>query len=173
MADTLFGLGIFAIIAAIVGGGLKAFGFELGAFASIRRQILLGFFGIFLIVATNWSTVNKLLFPVHFITDQKEKIDIGPGETRYFSFDLGQSGPVDVQMQQIIPDWSGRDTQTGTPELLMKICSTDEINSCPQAQIAASASRRRELHSGPAEISIFNFDTSPPLTFWLSIKYPK
>jgi hypothetical protein len=45
MATTLLTAGIACIIAAIVGGGLKAFGFEIPALASARRQVALGLFG--------------------------------------------------------------------------------------------------------------------------------
>ena len=46
MSNTLLGFGLFALVAAIVGGGLKAFGFELGVLKSTRRQILLTLVGL-------------------------------------------------------------------------------------------------------------------------------
>jgi hypothetical protein len=45
---TLLGIGIACVIAAIVGGGLKAFGVEIPALSSVRRQILLAICGVFL-----------------------------------------------------------------------------------------------------------------------------
>jgi hypothetical protein len=50
MNNTLFGTGIGCMIAAIVGGGLRAFGLEIPVLNSVRRQILLAFFGILLVV---------------------------------------------------------------------------------------------------------------------------
>src|SRR2546421_10804278 len=51
MNTTLITAGIAFIAAAIVGGGLKAFGVEVPAFASIKRQLLLAVFGGVLILA--------------------------------------------------------------------------------------------------------------------------
>jgi hypothetical protein len=48
--NTLLGAGVACIIAAIVGGGLKAFGMEIPLVNSSRRQLLLGFFGVVLVV---------------------------------------------------------------------------------------------------------------------------
>jgi len=45
MENTFFGIGIACIIAAIIGGGLKAFGMEIPLVNSVRRQLLLGLFG--------------------------------------------------------------------------------------------------------------------------------
>lgn len=63
MSATLLSAGIACIIAAIVGGGLKAFGIEIPALASGRRQAALGAFGALLLLATvvaggglPWST---------------------------------------------------------------------------------------------------------------------
>jgi len=47
---TLVTLGVVAVMAAIVGGGLKAVGVEVPVFGSIPRQVLLGIFGLALIV---------------------------------------------------------------------------------------------------------------------------
>jgi hypothetical protein len=49
--NTLFGVGAGCIIAAIIGGGLKAFGMEIPLFNSIKRQVLLGLFGLILITS--------------------------------------------------------------------------------------------------------------------------
>lgn len=50
METTLLTVGLVCVIAAIVGGGLRAFQIELPGIASVRRQALLGGFGILLIV---------------------------------------------------------------------------------------------------------------------------
>lgn len=52
MQNTLQGLGIVCVIAAIVGGGLKAFGIEFAALRSLSRQVLLASFGFALIGAS-------------------------------------------------------------------------------------------------------------------------
>lgn len=51
MENTLLGAGIACVIAAIVGGGLKAFGLELPLVSSVKRQTLLGLLGVILVVA--------------------------------------------------------------------------------------------------------------------------
>jgi hypothetical protein len=51
MTTTLLTAGIACVIAAIAGGGLKAFGIEIPALASARRQGALGAFGALLLVA--------------------------------------------------------------------------------------------------------------------------
>lgn len=47
--SVLLTAGVVCIIAAIVGGGLKAFGAEVPALASVRRQLLLGSSGVVLL----------------------------------------------------------------------------------------------------------------------------
>ena len=51
MHTTLLTTGLVCMIAAIVGGGLKAFVIEVPAFQSTRRQVALGLFGLVLFVA--------------------------------------------------------------------------------------------------------------------------
>lgn len=51
MEQTLIASGIACIIAAIVGGGLKAFKIEIPALKSVARQVSLGLFGVMLIAA--------------------------------------------------------------------------------------------------------------------------
>jgi hypothetical protein len=58
MKTTLITLGIVCIIAAIVGGGLKAFQIEIPLLNSIRRQLLLASFGLVLIVVTLFTTAT-------------------------------------------------------------------------------------------------------------------
>ena len=51
----LVSTGIACLIAAIVGGGLKAFGTEIPQLASVRRQMLLGALGMLLLGVGLWS----------------------------------------------------------------------------------------------------------------------
>lgn len=50
MQATLVTLGVVAVMAAIVGGGLKAAGVDIPVLTSVARQILLGMFGLTLLV---------------------------------------------------------------------------------------------------------------------------
>jgi hypothetical protein len=50
MTNTLLTVGLVCIIAAIIGGGLKAFGIEIPVFQSTKRQILLGALGLILLL---------------------------------------------------------------------------------------------------------------------------
>jgi len=51
MSNSIITAGIACIVAAIVGGGLKAFGIEIPALSSLRRQMLLAMFGALLLSA--------------------------------------------------------------------------------------------------------------------------
>ncbi|MSS76128.1 MAG: hypothetical protein EXR90_04455 [Methyloglobulus sp.] len=44
-------LGVFCVVVAIVVGGFKVSGIEIPLFSSIQRQVLLGFFGVGLIIS--------------------------------------------------------------------------------------------------------------------------
>jgi Ricin-type beta-trefoil lectin domain len=59
MSNTLLGFGIVAIAAAIVGGGLKAFGVEFPALQSTARQVLLAILGIISIASAEWNIVQQ------------------------------------------------------------------------------------------------------------------
>lgn len=50
MQATLVTLGVVAVMAAIVGGGLKAAGVDIPVLTSLARQVLLGIFGLALLV---------------------------------------------------------------------------------------------------------------------------
>ncbi len=50
MENTLLTVGIVCILAAIVGGGLKAFGVEIPVLSTLVRQLVLGAFGIVLLI---------------------------------------------------------------------------------------------------------------------------
>lgn len=63
MSNTLLGFGLFALVAAIVGGGLKAFGFEVGPLKSTGRQLVLAAVGLVLIGSAEWSPMQGWLFP--------------------------------------------------------------------------------------------------------------
>lgn len=58
MENTLLGVGITCIIAAIVGGGLKAFGMEVSSFDSVKRQVLLALFGLVLVISVVYSSTS-------------------------------------------------------------------------------------------------------------------
>jgi len=62
-STTVLVSGIACVIAAIVGGGLKAFDIEIPHFKSLKRQALLGLFGLVLIAGSLFSKIDlgKLL----------------------------------------------------------------------------------------------------------------
>lgn len=63
MNTTLLVLGLACVIAAIVGGGLKAAGFEFPAVASLRRQLLLAALGVVLIFVSRPGMLGALSGP--------------------------------------------------------------------------------------------------------------
>jgi hypothetical protein len=64
MKNTLLIVGIVCIIAAIVGGGLSAFGIVIPLLNSIRRQLLLASFGLVLLAVTLFITAPRPPPPV-------------------------------------------------------------------------------------------------------------
>lgn len=58
MQATLITLGMVAVMAAIVGGGLKAFGVEVGVVGSLGRQLLLAVFGLAVVAFGLWEPWN-------------------------------------------------------------------------------------------------------------------
>jgi hypothetical protein len=173
MAGTLLGFGIFALVAAIVGGGLKAFGFELGAITSIVRQLILAFIGILMILIAEWTDyIKPLFFPLRFISQEIGPITLSPGENRNFSLELKHTGQVDVIIRSIVPHLTEHQTQNNLPELYIRLCSAERVP-CGGQQIGLYGSIRRNLESGPATISVFNFASSPPVTFEITTNYPE
>ena len=63
MNGTLLGVGTACIIGAIVGGGLKAFGIEIPALSSLRRQILLAAVGVLLVVVSIAQSSGRFAQP--------------------------------------------------------------------------------------------------------------
>ena len=61
MENTLFGIGIACILAAIVGGGLRALGFEFPLLKSIPRQVLLFIIGVGLVMAGRLEQLKPYL----------------------------------------------------------------------------------------------------------------
>lgn len=59
MEKVFLSTGIACIIAAIVGGGFKAFGVEIPALSSLPRQMILGSFGIVLIFSPSLSLISE------------------------------------------------------------------------------------------------------------------
>lgn len=60
MNATLITAGVVCVIAAIVGGGLKAFRIELPVVHSLARQIALGVFGVVLLAVPNLHNLHGL-----------------------------------------------------------------------------------------------------------------
>lgn len=79
MKTTLLTVGIGCIIAAIVGGGLKAFGMEIPLVNSNKRQLLLGFFGLVLVAA---SLVLGESPPVRESVNSSQSNSVAPSRAR-------------------------------------------------------------------------------------------
>jgi hypothetical protein len=119
--------------------------------------------------------------PPRLTTDHVGPVTIQPGETRNFSLDLKHEGPVDLIVQNLIPDWTGREQQHlkwqqagkgDTPELFVNICSA--TGPCPDGvQKGNAGTLRRDLPSGPATITIFNFGENPAVVFSGIFRYPE
>lgn len=79
--ENIFIIGICCIIAAIMGGGFKAFGIELPLFNSVKRQVLLGLFGITLVSPALYSkAINKVVcdkYASNAVKQNKENLKLG------------------------------------------------------------------------------------------------
>jgi hypothetical protein len=119
---------------------------------------------------------------IRFSTEHGGPVTLQPGETRGFNIELKHSGPVDVIVNSIVSDWTGREKQRkewmdagrgNTPEIWFNVCSASQGNSCPDGvQKGINGTFRRDLPVGPATVVFFNFRDSPPITFSTTIKYP-
>lgn len=87
MTQTFFIAGLACLIAAIVGGGLKAFGIEIPLLSSRTRQILLGLLGLILIVGGIISTCRPTPQPLPPSPQPK------PDDQRQ----IPQGGPIHVR----------------------------------------------------------------------------
>jgi len=69
MNETLLTGGIACIIAAILGGGLKAFGFEIPVIDSFGKQVLLGGFGVLLVLTSvpAFRDNSRRYWTTHFV----------------------------------------------------------------------------------------------------------
>ena len=60
MENMLLGTGLACLIAAVIGGGLRAFGIEIPVFTSIARQLALGVLGVVLIAVASRSSAPSV-----------------------------------------------------------------------------------------------------------------
>ena len=70
MGTTLLTTGLACILAAIVGGGLKAFGIEISILKSGKRQALLAIFGLILLVGAYTTSSRWEMSGLEFETDR-------------------------------------------------------------------------------------------------------
>jgi hypothetical protein len=161
MNNTIVGFGIAAIAAAIVGGGLKAFGFELPIVSSAKRQAMLAAFGILLIVAANFEQLKALVYPARMLVESKS-FNVSSGATSTLSVRVAKSGPVEVTLLKVEP---GR-------ELHVTLCSSTYFSSCISRQIGPDESITKSLPVGVATVKIFNFGVNPDVRGVAQIRYP-
>lgn len=111
---------------------------------------------------------------------ERDQGTLQPGEDHSVPFDLKRAGPVDLLIERIDPDWTGREQQRAEwkqhnlfPQLFVTICSSEEAP-CPHgAQKGSGDPLRRSLPAGPATIKIYNFPNNPSVAFSATIKYPE
>src|ERR1700730_2411078 len=165
LSGTLLGFGLFSLVSAIVGGGLKALGMEVGVLKSRFRQILLGAVGAVLICASQYEKLLPVLF-------QARTIDVGPvtlesGTVQNTPLSLPHGGQVNVTLQRISPDFTGFAGPKGQPGqdgLYVSICGSAGADPCERRQVGQSDTVSKVLPAGPASVSVFNFATSPKMT---------
>jgi hypothetical protein len=176
MSNTLLGLGIAVLVAAIVGGGLKAFGFEFPVIASTKRQLAVAGLGICLIISAEWNDIRSVLFPTTYVTERKGPITLEHGRTHNLPLVLNRGGAIEVVLESLDPDWTGFTGQRNGPgqgSLHVTICASVTIPPCPSRQVGLGEAFSQQLPIGSAAISIFNFDTNPTMKFTLRITHPR
>jgi hypothetical protein len=161
LSDTLLGFGLFCMATAIVGGGLKSFGFELGPLASVRRQAILFIFGAILVVS---SAEKKLvvawraMFPYQTIVEKFGPFSIAPTQQRSFPLKrMEHGGTVLVTIQNI---------QFGRPgnEVRVYLCSAEKPGDCKNEQLGVGCSISDILPSGNNVVNIYSYASNAPLT---------
>jgi hypothetical protein len=78
MRMTLLTTGLACFVAAIVGGGLKAFGIEIPVIPSAKRQCLLAGVGVFLVVGSILLTKQATLTSIRHTNTASRTTSIGP-----------------------------------------------------------------------------------------------
>jgi hypothetical protein len=176
MANTLYGFGLFLLAAAIVGGGLKAFGFELPVLKSTGRQITLAVLGIVLIGSAKWDKIQELIFPPRIVVVTDGPTTLEPGQEHKVPFSLTQSGRVEVVIESLIPDLNGSSEQKGMQVqygLLVTIRSAQSEGPSPSRQMGVSEALSEILPPGSGMITVFNFATNPRMKVTLRISHQK
>lgn len=159
MENTLLGFGLACIAAAIVGGGLKAFGFEIPILNSMARQVLLGLLGVILIATAERDALER-----YFAGQGMEvngPVTIGPGERQDYPIKLTHAGTVEVTLSNVSPPH----------ELHVTICA-GQGTPCPNRQIPMRVPFAADLPAGSAAVSIFNFAQNPAVTYTIKIARP-
>lgn len=172
MSNTWLGLGVICVITAIIGGGLKLAGVDVPVINSIFRQRLLFVAGNLIIAIDQQDKWMPLISPDK-ITNT-EPITLQTGENHSIMLFLGRGGPVTVTLEQLkqnFTGFSGPRGQPGQDALSVTLCGSAG-SQCEQRQLHESDSASKVLPAGPGSISVFNFATSPRMTFVLKIRQP-
>ncbi|MBS6363550.1 hypothetical protein [Burkholderia sp.] len=172
MSNTWLGLGVICVITAIIGGGLKLAGVDVPVINSIFRQRLLFVAGNLIIAIDQQDKWMPLISPDK-ITNT-EPITLQTGENHSIMLFLGRGGPVTVTLEQLkqnFTGFSGPRGQPGQDALSVTLCGSAG-SQCERRQLGKLDSASKVLPAGPGSISVFNFATSPRMTFVLKIRQP-
>ena len=181
MSDTILGVGIACILAAIAGGGFEAFGVKVPVIHSLRRQKALGAAGGALAVGSQipavWAgsvAIWGALFPPHKTEQPFGPATLEPGDYRVVPVSLGHDGPIDVTITQLNPDPVSPNGQHGAVRqygLSIRICQVNVTGDCPDSQQGLGGTAEKDLRAGRAQVTVFNYATNPRLSFVLSLAH--
>src|SRR5262249_38907616 len=135
----------------------------------------LGGVGLVLIGSAQWATIQAIVFPPRFVTDIAGPTRVATGQVHIVPLVLTRGGQVDVTIESLIPNRDGFTGPRGMPGqdgLHVSICSSKNPPPCPSRQMGVSQTFSQDVPGGSGSISVFNFATSPPMTFTLRIKHP-
>jgi len=168
LSNTLLGLGLFCMVAAIVGGGLRSFGFELGPLASVRRQVALFIFGTILVAFSAEETIIRTwraMFPYPEIVEKFGPLTLEPGQIQSFPLRrMKHGGLVSATIESIQPGPPGN-------ELRVYLCSSLKPGECKNEQLGMGRSISDTLPPGDNVVNIFSFAINPPVTVSFSVEH--
>jgi len=157
MENTFITTGLACLIAAIVGGGLKFFGIELPVLKSVLRQIVLGCFGLILILASQLFQDSGKLTCVKVSVRPKIKIlaDCNNNGEGFLTYDWQVDGRIVME-----------DSNCKEPHY-----KVNDVKVGEEATLTISSSESREMR---LNVSPHYGDCSNPydsMLFWWTLAY--
>ena len=127
---------------------------------------LLGLAGLFVLEGLSHRPLRERV--AEAVRPQTELVSgpvtLQPRDVHTIPLQLSRQGYVEVFTQSLSPEPNG---------VHVTICSAIHLErNCPSAQMGALQTISAELPAGPGRVSIFNFESNPPMRMIIRVKYP-